>query len=80
MEAIYWKQKDGTQINVNDMSITHLRNTLKLIIKANAARQKQVVVKKQHKFELRGDIAQDHFDMMMQQEFEDDMGSQFYGL
>lgn len=74
MEAIYWKQKDGTPINVDDMSITHLRNTLKLIIRANAARQKQVVVKKQHRFEIHGDIANDLIDQAIlaeQQEQED---------
>lgn len=75
----YWKQKDGTLISVDDMDINHLRNTLKMIIKnLNKIEAKQV--KPTPKFELRGDIAQDHFDMMMQQEFEDDMGSQFYGL
>lgn len=72
----YWKQKDGTLISVDDMDINHLRNTLKMIIK----NLNKIEVKPTPKFELRGDIAQDHFDMMMQQEFEDDMGSQFYGL
>ena len=79
MRPTYWKQKDGTLISVDDMDINHLRNTLKMIIKnLNKIEAKQV--KPTPKFELRGDIAQDHFDMMMQQEFEDDMGSQFYGL
>ncbi len=79
MRPIYWTQKDGTKILVDDMDINHLRNTLKMIIKnLNKIEAKQV--KPTPKFELRGDIAQDHFDMMMQKEFEDDMGSQFYGL
>ena len=61
MEPIYWKQKDGTLISVDDMSINHLRNTLKMIIKnLNKIEAKQV--KPTPKFELHGDIAQDHFD------------------
>ena len=75
----YWKQKDGTLISVDDMDINHLRNTLKMIIK-NLNKIEEKKVKPTPKFKLHGDIAQDHFDMMMQQEFEDDMGSQFYGL
>lgn len=35
MEIVYWTMKNGTKINVDDMSIEHLRNTLKMIIKNN---------------------------------------------
>ena len=75
----YWTQKDGTKISVDDMDINHLRNTLKMIIRnLNKIEAKQV--KPTPKFKLRGDIAQDHYDTMLQQAYEDDMGMQFYGL
>lgn len=35
MDKIYWTTKDGGKINVDEMSIEHLRNTLKMIIKQN---------------------------------------------
>jgi len=35
MEKIYWTTKTGEKIDVDEMSITHLRNTLKMIIKGN---------------------------------------------
>lgn len=31
--TVYWTMKDGTKISVDDMTVEHLRNTLKLIIK-----------------------------------------------
>ena len=74
MEPVYWKQKDGTLISVDNMSVNHLRNTLKMIIK-NLNKIEAKPVKPTPKFELRGDIAQDHFDMMMHKEFEDDTDS-----
>ncbi|MCP4761540.1 MAG: hypothetical protein GY870_07145 [archaeon] len=36
----YWKTKDGKRIDVDEMSIEHLRNTLKMIIR-NRERAKQ---------------------------------------
>lgn len=29
---IYWEQKDGSQIDIDNMTIEHLRNTLKMIV------------------------------------------------
>ena len=34
-EITYWTTKNGTKINIDDMTIDHLRNTLKMIINAN---------------------------------------------
>ncbi len=31
--AVYWTMRDGTKIDVDDMDINHLRNTLKMIIR-----------------------------------------------
>lgn len=41
MEKIYWKQKDGKLINVDNMTIEHLRNTLKMIIRNTTAKVKK---------------------------------------
>lgn len=35
-DKIYWTTKNGTKINVDEMSIGHLRNTLKMIIKSKS--------------------------------------------
>lgn len=76
MEPVYWKQKDGTLISVDNMSVNHLRNTLKMIIKnLNKIEAKQV--KPTPKFELKGDIAQDHFDMMTDNEYGDQFEDQW---
>jgi len=32
-EKIYWTQKNGEKVDVDDMSETHLRNTLKHILR-----------------------------------------------
>lgn len=33
-EIVYWKTKDGTSLNVDDMDINHVRNAFKMLIKA----------------------------------------------
>jgi len=64
--------QNGKKINVDDMNITHLRNTLKMILR-NVEAQKAQVSKKKSVFQLHGDIAQDHFDTMMDNEWADEM-------
>ena len=54
---VYWTMMDGNSIDVDDMDIQHLRNTLKMIIKNKA----RVNVSKQN-FEIHGEIAQDMID------------------
>lgn len=76
MEPVYWKQKDGTLISIDNMSVNHLRNTLKMIIK-NLNKIEAKKVKPTPKFELKGDIAQDHFDMMMDNEYGDQFEDQW---
>jgi hypothetical protein len=40
-EVVYWKQRNGELISVDDMDINHLRNAFKHLIKHNANVVKQ---------------------------------------
>ena len=72
MEKVYWTMANGQKINVDDMDMKHLRNTLKLLIRSiNTVKQQQKL--KTHVSVLRGDVAQSHFDMMMDNEYANDM-------
>ena len=33
MKKVYWTMKDGNKIDIDRMSIEHLRNTLKMIVR-----------------------------------------------
>lgn len=62
----YWTMKNGQKINVDDMDVNHLRNTLKMILRNIEAAEKKVP---KYKFELYGDIAQDHVAQMEDEEY-----------
>jgi hypothetical protein len=72
METAYWTMKDGKKISIDDMDINHLRNSLKMVVRG-LERLKLQQKKSTPKFELKGDIAQDHFDTMMDNEYANDM-------
>lgn len=72
MEKVYWTMANGQKINVDDMDEKHLRNTLKLILRSINVQQKPKQ-KLNHHFGLSGDIAQSHYDMMMDNEYANDM-------
>ena len=61
---VFWTMKDGTQIDIDNMSINHLRNTLKMIIR-NVKAKKQLV-------HLHGEIAQQMYEQMIEEEFSSD--------
>ena len=67
-EIYYWKQKDGTLIDVDQMSINHLRNTLKMLMRNNEARKKSLQSKT---FELNGDMANEFNDNYIEDEYSD---------
>jgi hypothetical protein len=71
-EIVYWKQKNGKSISVDDMDINHLRNAFKLLIKHhtktitqanevvdkyNALVKKRRIERGEASFNLNGDIA-----------------------
>jgi hypothetical protein len=73
MKKYYWTTKTGQKIDVDLMSENHLRNTLKMILRTiENAEAKERKIKKT-RFELNGDISQDHYDQMSLAEYEDVM-------
>jgi hypothetical protein len=65
-EIVYWKQKDGKLVSVDDMDTNHLRNVLKMIVN-NSNKHK-----KKQEFKLNGDIAQQFNDSFHNTMFNDD--------
>jgi len=57
-EPVYWTMKNGQKINVDDMDINHLRNTLKMLIRA-----KRALTTPKPKFQVSGEIASEFADM-----------------
>ena len=60
METVYWTMRNGQKIDVDTMDIQHLRNTLKMVIRAKRAQSKLVP-----KFQVHGEIASELADMAM---------------
>ena len=63
-EIVYWKQKDGTFIDIMSMDVNHLRNVLKMIVnnsnKHKDKFEKEAYWKKQNeKVFLNGDMAKE---------------------
>ena len=57
-EKIYWKMRNGNLIDIDDMDIEHLRNTLKLVLRNRETVIKRIVeAKSKRKFKLQGDMA-----------------------
>lgn len=60
MRKYYWTMANGQQIDVDHMDITHLRNTLKMILR-NVEAQRALIAqqsRKKHHIQLNGDMAQ----------------------
>jgi hypothetical protein len=57
MSKVYWKQRNGELIDIDDMDINHLRNTLKLVLRNRQTVIKQIVKSKRTNFMLHGDMA-----------------------
>lgn len=74
-EPVYWTMRNGQKINVDDMDVNHLRNTLKMIIR----NQERVQVSKpvKPKFELHGEIAQNFLEQMLEEDYSND---EWYGF
>ena len=55
---VYWTMRDGQKIDIDEMSLSHLRNTLKMIVRNNERRRMLSAT-----FKLNGDIAQNFNEM-----------------
>jgi len=73
METVYWTMKNGQKIDVDTMDLNHLRNTLKMLIKAKRAQSAP------KSFKMNGEIAQDHIDQGYLNEQEEEF-DEWYGI
>ena len=60
METVYWTMKNGQKIDVDTMDTQHLRNALKMVIRAKRTQSTPVP-----KFQVHGEIAIELADMAM---------------
>ena len=67
----YWKMRDGKLIDVDQMSETHLRNALKMVLRNS---QRKVAAKKPI-----GNIEANFFEAQNNEYLEDELANQFYG-
>lgn len=65
---VYWTMRDGQKIDIDQMSLEHLRNTLKMIVRNNNRRRMLAST-----FKLNGDIAQDFNNMQDDIDEENDL-------
>ena len=87
-QEVKWTTKDGRVMSVDDMTEQHAKNALKMMIRRFEEIRKIIkeeIIDKQKakpKFQLHGDIAQDHVDQMMLAELQDEFGvdENFYGI
>ena len=67
-----WKMRDGQLIDVDQMSETHLRNALKMVLRNS---QRKVATKKPT-----GNIEANFFEAQNNEYLEDEFANQFYGI
>lgn len=71
-EKIYWKMRNGNLIDIDDMDIEHLRNTLKLVLRNRETVIKRIVESKsKRKFKLHGDMANESLESHLSDEDDD---------
>ena len=63
-DEVYWKQRNGVLISIDDMDVNHLRNVLKMIVNNSSNRKKSFV--------LNGDVANMFNDDMKNYQYECD--------
>lgn len=75
MTKTYWTMKNGQKIDVDTMDITHLRNTLKMIINNQVRVQASAPIKP--KFEIHGEIAQNFIEQMLEEDYNLDYNDEY---
>ena len=68
----YWKTRNGEIIDVDQMTETHLRNTLKMVLRNN---QRKVATRKPI-----GNIEANFFEAENNEYLEDELANQFYEI
>lgn len=67
MNKVYWTMKNGEKIDIDEMDVSHLRNTLKMIVRRAEEVKKDIIKRGLYNeyirthgssFKLNGDIAQ----------------------
>jgi hypothetical protein len=68
----FWKMRDGQLIDVDQMSETHLRNSLKMMIRNS---QRKVATRKPI-----GNIEENFFEAQNNEYLDEELANQFYGI
>jgi hypothetical protein len=68
----FWKMRNGQLIDVDQMSETHLRNSLKMMIRNS---QRKVATKKPI-----GNIEANFFEAQNNEYLDEELANQFYGI
>lgn len=66
----YWKTKEGILVDIDEMSVNHLRNTLKMIVRNT--RMKNAIINQTTRVS-HGDIAGQDFDRALLHEISPDL-------
>ena len=71
--TVYWTTKTGNKIDIDQMDIQHLRNTLKMIVRNNQANTQKTIQKSRrfNYFTLNGEMAQMMVDDAINAEMEE---------
>ena len=75
MEKTYWTMKNGQKIDVDTMTVQHLKNTLKMIINNQVRVQVSTPVKP--KFEIHGEMAQNFIEQMLEEDYRLDYDDEY---
>ena len=75
MEKTYWTMKNGQKIDVDTMTVQHLRNTLKMIINNQVRVQVSTPVKP--KFEIHSEMAQNFIEQMLEEDYRLDYDDEY---
>ena len=69
---VYWTTKSGVRVDIDKMSIQHLRNTLKAIVRnASKIKQRQLLTSREN-FVMNGELAREQTDLHFLDECECD--------
>ena len=72
-EPIYWTTREGKRILVDDMTDSHAKNTLKMILR----NRQNALLKSKHEFKLNGDMANQFIESYYEDE-DDDLHDETY--